>query len=196
MKICVISDTHANRMADLPPTLVSIIKDSDAIIHLGDFNKIELVHELKQFGKLYGVSGNHDCITIKQTLPETDILEIDGKRLGLIHGNGSSRKSVLQGGLLARFKGQKLDALLYGHTHITQNIVIDDTLFFNPGSVAGRFPAYRSSYGILHVNGTIEAEVMSLIPHYRKGTFWHRHPKLLALLQAPRKAFYIAVSTW
>lgn len=194
MKICVISDTHTRRLDGLPPALVSIMKESDATVHLGDFCKIELVHELKQLDNFYGVAGNHDVSRIRAELPETDILEIDGKRLGLVHGHGISKRNGLDRELKARFKGEKLDAILYGHTHVTQNEVIDDTLYFNPGSVAGRFPAYRRSYGILHVNGTIEAEVIQIIPHHKKGTLWHKYPRLLALLQAPRKLIYLVAS--
>ena len=196
MRICVISDTHARRIGDLPPALIGIMKESDAIVHLGDFDTVELVQELKQLGKFYGVAGNHDFARIRSLLPETDVLEIDGKRLGLVHGNGSSMPSGLQRGLKARFKGEKLDAILYGHTHVIQNKVVDDTLYFNPGSVAGKFPAYRRSYGILRVNGTIESEVIPIISHYKKGTLWHRYPKLVAYLQIPRKVFYFAASIW
>jgi len=195
MRICVISDTHARRISDLPPALIDIMKESDAIVHLGDFDTVELVHELKRLGNFYGVVGNHDFTRIRAVLPETDVLDVDGKRLGLVHGDGRM-PSGLQRGLKARFKGERLDAILYGHTHITQNEVIDDTLYFNPGSVAGRFPAYRRSYGILHVNGTIESEVIPIISHYKKGTLWHKYPKLMAYLQVPRKAFYFAASIW
>jgi putative phosphoesterase len=194
MKICVISDTHARRIDDLPPALITIMKEADAIIHLGDFDKIELVHELKQLGNFYGVTGNHDFARIRAELPETDILEIDGRKLGLVHGNGSPKRNGLERELKARFKEEKLDAILYGHTHITRNEAVDGTLFFNPGSAAGRFPAYRKSYGILHVNGTIESEVIPLISHHKKGTLWHKYPRLLSYLQAPRKAIYLAAS--
>ena len=197
MKICVISDTHAHRISDLPPALISVLKKVDIIVHLGDYDTIELVTELKKLGNFWGVTGNHDFAKIRAVLPATDILEVNGKRLGLVHGHGSSMPRGLQKGLRARFNGQKLDAILYGHTHVTRSRMVEDILYFNPGSAAGRFPAYRRSYGILTVDGTIKAEIFPIISQRNPSVLLSRAPAAIARqLAAPRRAFYRAVALW
>ena len=149
MKICVISDTHARHIEDLPSSLISVMKSVDIIIHLGDYDTVEMVHEMKKLGNFWGVTGNHDSAKIRAVLPKKDILEVNGKKLGLIHGHGCSMPTGLKTGLKSRFNGDKVDAILYGHTHVTRNKVVDDVLYFNPGSAAGRFPACRFEHSVV-----------------------------------------------
>ena len=196
MKICVVSDTHARRISDLPPALISTMKKADIIVHLGDYDTIELVNELKKLGNFWGVTGNHDFAKIRAVLPATDVLEVHGKRLGLVHGHGSSMPRGLQKGLKARFNGQKIDAILYGHTHVARNRMVEDVLYFNPGSAAGRFPAYRRSYGVLTVDGNIKAEIFPIISQQNPGILLRKAPAIAHQLAAPRRAFYWAVGLW
>lgn len=196
MKICVISDTHARHIKDLPPALVSVMEKVDIIVHLGDYDTIELVNELKKLGNFWGVTGNHDFAKIRAVLPKKDILEVNGKKLGLVHGHGCSMPAGLKYGLKSRFNGEKLDAILYGHTHVTRNRIVDDTLYFNPGSAAGKFPAYRRSYGVLTVDGTIEAEIFPIISQHNPGIQISKARAILHQLAAPRRAIYRAVALW
>lgn len=196
MKICVISDTHARHIGELPPALISVMKKADAIVHLGDFDTIELVNELKKFGNFWGVTGNHDFAKIRAVLPKTDILEIHGKRLGLVHGHGSSLPRGLRKGLKARFEGEKIDAILYGHTHVSRNRIVDGILYFNPGSASGRFPAYIKSYGLLTVDGTIKAEIFPIVIPYSQNAQVNAASVILRQLAAPRRALYRAIGIW
>jgi putative phosphoesterase len=197
MKICVLSDTHAHHISDLPPALISIMKKADMVIHLGDYDTVELVRELKKLGNFFGVTGNHDFGKIRAILPKTDIVEVHGKRLGLVHGHGSSLPAGLRYGLRNRFKGEKIDAILYGHTHVTRNRTVNDILYFNPGSACGKFPAYRRSYGVLTVDGTIKAEIFPIIsPQQNSGIQLNRSHVIAHHLAAPRRIFYRAISLW
>src|SRR4030042_223061 len=196
MKVCVISDTHAHHVSELPPALISVLRKADIIVHLGDYDTIELVNELKKLGNFWGVTGNHDFAKIRAVLPATDVLEVNGKRLGLVHGHGSSMPRGLQKGLRARFNGQKIDAILYGHTHVTRSRMVEDVLYFNPGSAAGRFPAYRKSYGVLTVNGDIKAEIFPIISQHNPGILLSKSPAIAYQLAAPRRALYWAVAHW
>ena len=196
MKICVISDTHARHISELPPALISVMKKADAIVHLGDFDTIELVNELKRLGKFWGVTGNHDFAKIRAVLPKIDILEVHGKRLGLVHGHGSSLPRGLRRGLKARFNGERIDAILYGHTHVSRNRLVDDILYFNPGSASGRFPAYTRSYGVLTVDGTLKAEIFPIIGPQSQGIQMNPASIILRQLAAPRRALYRAIGLW
>jgi hypothetical protein len=196
MKLCVISDTHAHHVSELPPALISILRKADIIVHLGDYDTIDLVNELKKMGNFWGVTGNHDFAKIRAVLPETDVLEVNGKRLGLVHGHGSSFPRGLQKGLRTRFNGDKIDAILYGHTHVIRNRIVDDILYFNPGSAAGRFPAYHGSYGVLTVDDTIKAEIFPIISQRNPGMLLSKVPAIARHLAAPRRVLYRAVALW
>jgi len=52
------------------------------------------------------------------------------------------------------FPDEKLDAIIFGHSHFSQNKVIDNILFFNPGKAS-------QSFGILTVEEDIKGEIIS-----------------------------------
>jgi len=158
VKIGVISDTHVSRIAELPPELVAALKQMGMVVHLGDFTGLQLVEDLRRLGRFRGVRGNMDLPFLRLTLPEVDILEVGGKRIGLIHGWGAP--TGLEERVRERF--DKMDAILYGHSHIPKSEVKDGTLLFNPGSATGKYPAPYKSYGILTIDEDIRAEIIRL----------------------------------
>jgi len=159
MKIGVIADTHVHRISELPSSLINDLTRMDMVVHLGDFHSEDLVNDLKEINNFRGVAGNHDMHI--PGLPEKDLVEVDGKRIGIIHGHGCVFPFGLKWGLLTQFEG-KMDAILYGHTHSPRNIIEEGILFFNPGSVIGRFPAMHRSYGVLTVGEELRGEVITI----------------------------------
>jgi len=159
MKIGVISDTHVHRISELPSSLINALTRMDMVVHLGDFHSEDLVNDLKEISNFRGVAGNHDSHI--PGLPEKDLVEIGGKRIGIIHGHGCVFPFGFKWGLLTQFEG-RMDAILYGHTHSVRNTMEEGTLFFNPGSVCGRFPAMHRSYGILTVGEQLSGEVITI----------------------------------
>lgn len=188
MNVVVISDTHASSFDELPKEIKIAINKADFIIHLGDYESIEFVESLISLDNFYGVRGNHDNGKIKNLLPESDIVTINNKRIGLVHGHGCLLPLGLQYGLIQKFNDEKLDAILFGHTHIAVSKEIDGTLFFNPGSVAGRFPADQRSFGILEINSKIESFIVPLKTQY-KNTIIKQVKGLIQEL-SPRDIYY------
>ncbi len=161
MRIGVISDTHVHRISELPTTLINALTRMDMVVHLGDFHSADLVNDLKEITEFRGVAGNHDSHI--PGLPEKDLIEVNGKRIGIIHGHGCVFPFGFKWGLLTQFEG-KIDAILYGHTHSVRNTIEEGILFFNPGSVIGRFPAMHRSYGVITVGDEIYSEVITIEP--------------------------------
>jgi hypothetical protein len=159
MKIGVISDTHAHKISQLPDSLLDVLTRMDMVVHLGDFHSEDLVNDLKEITDFRGVAGNHDRHI--PGLPEKDMIEVGGQRIGIIHGHGCAFPFGFKWGLLTQFDGN-MDAILYGHTHAARNTMEKNTLFFNPGSVCGRFPAMCRTYGILTVEEEITGEIVTL----------------------------------
>lgn len=158
VKIAIISDTHVSSIEELPPSLLPRLHESDMVVHLGDYTGRKLVYDLKNLGNFYGVYGNMDSASIRETLPPTRIIEVNGKRLGLIHGQGAPWG--IDKRIKARF--EQVDAILYGHTHFPRKDSHDGILFFNPGSATGKFPATRKTYGILSIDETIQGEIQTI----------------------------------
>ncbi|WP_227938205.1 metallophosphoesterase family protein [Alkalihalobacillus deserti] len=158
MKIIVISDTHIPKRAKkLPEQLIVNLKQADLIIHAGDWQILEVYQELAGYGEVQGVIGNVDGQDIQERFPEKLIIEVHPFKIGVVHGHG--KKLTTERRSLDAFKGEQVDCIVFGHSHIPVIKKTDDILLFNPGSVTDkrRQPCY--SYGILTIKeDTIKAE--------------------------------------
>lgn len=129
MRIGVLSDTHAS---SLYPEVLEKLKglNLDLIIHCGDYTDINVVHQLKALGNFCGVAGNMDPSEIRYILKEKEIIEVEGRRIGIFHGYGlffTDRK------LENIFKGEKIDIYIHGHTHRLRKEKKKDIYYLNPG---------------------------------------------------------------
>ena len=142
MRIAVLADTHVNTLEHLPKKIIDAISTVDLIIHAGDFTDVQVLKELKQLRGVKAVQGNMDSIELKTVLPVKEIVEIENKRIGITHGSGSPRG--IEERVRKMFESDRLDIIVYGHSHQSQNKVIDDILLFNPYTKR-RFPSELSS---------------------------------------------------
>jgi putative phosphoesterase len=129
MRIGVLSDTHAS---SLPPDVLEKLRglNLDLIIHCGDYTDINVVHQLRALGNFCGVAGNMDPSAIRNLLKEKEIIEVEGKRIGVFHGYGlflTDKK------LEDKFKGEKIDLYIHGHTHRLRKEKKKDIYYLNPG---------------------------------------------------------------
>ncbi len=160
-RILVISDTHIpERATKLPEQFLKQIQPQDLILHAGDFTKLEVLEQLKKLGKVYAVWGNMDDGNIKKLLPETEIFEMEGKKIGIYHGYGAPEG--LEKKVYDKFN-QKLDVIVFGHSHTPYNQKLNDCLMFNPGSLSGNANTSNPSYGILNIDqGEIWGEIVEI----------------------------------
>lgn len=148
MRILVISDTHIPRTAnDLPHEIYDEIPRVDMILHAGDFAEKSLYDKLSSLKPTTAVFGNMDSTELHQALKAKEIIEVEGFKIGLTHGHGSPRDLIET--VRKEFRG--VDAIVYGHSHASENTVRDKVLFFNPGSPTDRVFAAVNTYGILEV---------------------------------------------
>ena len=151
MKIGVVSDTHTTSFSHLPDQILRTLTEVDLIIHTGDFVARDVLDGLKQLGEVKAVWGNMDSEELKRILPEKELLVIEGKRVGIIHGWGSPH------GIDDRVGGmfEDVDIIVYGHSHHSQNEVKNGILFFNPGQA-------KNSFGILTIGDEVRGEIVNL----------------------------------
>ncbi|MFH0763247.1 MAG: metallophosphoesterase family protein, partial [Candidatus Omnitrophota bacterium] len=134
MKIAVISDTHIpERAAGLPPELLRAFQGVDMIIHAGDLAELKVLDVLKKAcPNVKAVWGNMDSQELRRRLPEKQIIKIGKHTIGLMHGYGAANNLI--DNLKSSFKEDKVDLIIFGHSHRAMNQKIGEILFFNPGS--------------------------------------------------------------
>jgi putative phosphoesterase len=115
MKIVVISDTHIpQRGRNLPPYLLSFLGGVSLILHAGDITEWWLIEELMNYAPVRAVRGNMDSPSVWEKLPDKEIVEVEGIKIGLTHGDGPPSGIEERVGKL--FSGESVQTVVYGHT--------------------------------------------------------------------------------
>ena len=152
MRMAVLADTHTDRLEYLPQKVIDALSGVDLVIHAGDFTELQLLTDLRQLKEVKAVHGNMDSRQLKSILPTKELIEANGKRIGITHGSGAPWGIEERVG--KAFESDQIDIIVYGHSHRSQNKVINDILFFNPGNAA-------DSFGIITIDGDAKGEVIS-----------------------------------
>lgn len=130
IKIGILSDTHLDRATDsFKSKIKTIFSDVETIIHAGDMTGTGVYDYLCNWD-LKAVRGNMDCHELQAILPYKRIEEIDGKKIGIMHGKGPPY--FVETFVLNEFHG--VDAIIFGHSHAPLHTKKDNIVMFNPGS--------------------------------------------------------------
>ncbi len=158
MKIGVLSDTHLKRVTQ---QLVDIydryLSRVNMVVHAGDLVSMDIVDFLSQ-KPLHVVQGNMDEWDVRERYDIKRIIEVNGFRLGLIHGWGSPV------GIEKRVRSEfdDVDAIIYGHSHRPANHSSNGVLFFNPGTASGFAISGSHSIGILDVEDELTGRIITV----------------------------------
>lgn len=160
MKILVLSDTHIPVAAqDLPAEIYKAIEGVDMILHAGDFIDAGVFEKLKSLKEIKAVCGNMDSKELCTALNSKEVINIGKFKIGLIHGYGAPSEIMPT----VRREFDKIDVLVFGHSHAAMNIKKDGVLYFNPGSPTDKIFASKNSYGILEVTDkNIEGKIVEI----------------------------------
>jgi len=173
MRIGVVGDTHIPDLSPLLPARIKeVFKGLDIILHVGDICELDILEEFQEMYTLtFAVWGDDDSDKVRRYLDEIRVVRFGARRLGMIHGHQfqNSRKGGLGGMfrrlgrkssagslpefLLEQFRGEGVDALLFGHTHEPYMETHGGVLLFNPGAAVPT-TEHRPSVGILNVEET------------------------------------------
>ena len=161
MLIGIISDTHLPRgRRRIPDGCVELLRGCDLAVHAGDFVSEEALEEIEGIGPpLAAVHGNVDSDAVRGRLPERQVVEASGARLGLVHDAGPA------GGRLARMRARfpDADAVVFGHSHIPLHEEGEGFQIFNPGSPTDRRRSPRHTMGLARVEaGAVSFELIDL----------------------------------
>ena len=151
MRIGILSDTHGL----LRPEVLPALKGVDRILHLGDVGKLSILDELNKIAPVTAVRGNVDRDGPCATLPETEVVLIEGRYVYMLHDLKTLHLDPAAG---------KFAAVLHGHTHVPNYITKKGVLYFNPGSCGPRRFDLPITLGLLTIapNGDLKPEIIYL----------------------------------
>ena len=146
--IGIMSDSHDNM--DAIKTAVELFnkKKVTTVLHAGDIiSPFTVAAFSKLDADIYFVFGNNDGdrLLLKQKFDEIEAqccgdfgdLEIDGKRIALLHG-------IYEPPVNALAESGDFDIVVRGHTHHAGVTEINETLLINPGETAGVLTGKRT----------------------------------------------------
>ena len=160
MRILVLSDTHIPVAGqDMPQKIYDEIKNVDMIFHAGDFIETKFLDKLRRLKELKAVAGNMDPKEIRMDLKPKEVITIGKFKIGLIHGYGAPSEILTT----VKREFERIDCIVFGHSHAAMNATKDGVLYFNPGSPTDKIFASTNSYGILEITDKkIEGEIIKL----------------------------------
>ena len=152
MLIGVISDTHAL----MRPEALAALQGSNRIIHAGDIGDPAILDRLSEIAPVTAVRGNVDRESWAKNIPETDVLEVDGISIYVLHKLDNLDLKPAPAGI---------SAVIYGHSHVPKQEMKAGVLYFNPGSAGTRRFKLPVTVGKLIVDaGKIRGEIIQLLP--------------------------------
>lgn len=158
VKIGVLSDTHISGYDEnLKKIIEEHFSDVDLIFHAGDLIDLSVLTLLGD-KEVRAVCGNMDNYRVREELPQQLLMDINGFKIGLIHGWGGA--SGIEKKLLDKLG--KLDCIVFGHTHYPVMKKIDGVFFFNPGSAVDKRFAKSRSIGILEIGKDITGRIITI----------------------------------
>ena len=132
MLIGLISDTHIpDRARILPQNVIEAFSNVELILHAGDLTSPGVLEELEEIAPVMAVQGNMDRAN-GIDLPKAKVVEVEGLKIGVIHGEVYPRADSDQ--LIYLAKELDVDILVSGHSHQPKIEKKDRGLLLNPGS--------------------------------------------------------------
>jgi putative phosphoesterase len=148
--IGVISDTHGL----LRPQAVEALRGSDLILHSGDVGSPEILDELRRIAAVKAVRGNIDRSPWCETVPQTEVIEVGGLSLYMLHDLKQLDLNPAAAGFAA---------VICGHSHTPMNEIRNGVLYFNPASAGPRRFKLPICVGKLRIRkGSITGEIIEL----------------------------------
>lgn len=145
--IGVISDTHGL----LRDEALAALRGSQHIIHAGDIGAPEILEKLSTLAPVTAIRGNIDKAEWARGLPETEVVELGGTSIYLLHDSAK---------LDLKPKAAGFSVVISGHSHVPKQEWRDGVLYFNPGSAGPRRFKLPVSVGRLRISA---GEVRPLI---------------------------------
>jgi putative phosphoesterase len=146
----VISDTHSR----IRPSALEALRGSDLILHAGDIGSLDVIAALKKIAPVHAIHGNIDREPLTKKFPPTEVVEVAGLSIYMIHNLQTLDLDPRAAGFAA---------VIYGHSHKPEYNFKNGVLYFNPGSAGPRRFSLPISVGKIRIQqGELLPEIVLL----------------------------------
>jgi putative phosphoesterase len=148
--IGVISDTHGLLRTEAVEALRGVAR----ILHAGDVGAVEVLEELRTIAPVTAVRGNVDRGQWASALPLSEVVEIEGISIYMLH---------ILDELDLKPEAAGFGVVVYGHSHKPSSEMRNGVLYFNPGSAGPRRFKLPVTVGRLVVeDGRVRGEILEV----------------------------------
>jgi uncharacterized protein len=146
----VVSDTHGRMHAATLAALTGV----DRIVHAGDVGDPAILEVLSGLAPVTAVRGNVDRGAFAASLPETEVVEIDGAAIYVLHDLATLSLDPAAAGFAA---------VISGHSHVPRIETRGGVLYLNPGSCGPRRFDLPTTVARMTIDsGRVDAELVTL----------------------------------
>lgn len=150
MLVGVISDTHGLLRPEVLPALAGV----GHILHAGDVGDAGILETLRAIAPLTAIRGNVDVTGNCAQLPETELVELGGVSIYMLHDLGALDLDPVSAGV---------SVVVSGHSHKSMIERRKGVLYFNPGSAGPRRFSLPVTLGLLLIEqGRLEPRLVDL----------------------------------
>jgi hypothetical protein len=133
---------------------VELLRGSQHVIHAGDIGSPEIIPALEKIAPVTAIRGNVDTQSWARRFAETEVVELEGLHIYVIHDANA---------LDLNPKAAGFAAVISGHSHQPKQEMKDGVLYFNPGSAGPRRFKLPISVGRLVIaEGKVSAEILEI----------------------------------
>ena len=166
MRIAAVSDTHMPKFGRaLPRALVDGAGAAwvDLVVHLGDFTDPFVPGLFEALAPFEAVAGNNDGPELVARFGRRKVLDLDGLRVGLTHGDLGPAGWTSVERARTTFAADAVALVLFGHSHAPLvEQVPGGPLLVNPGSPTDKRMQPRYSWALIEIEGgEVRAELRS-----------------------------------
>ena len=160
MLIGLISDTHIpDRARELPENVFDAFENVDLILHAGDLTSLSIIEKLENIAPVMAVQGNMDRAN-GIDLPKATVVEAEGLKIGIVHGEVYPRGDTQQ--LIYLAQELNVDILVTGHSHQPKIEQKEGILLLNPGSPVVPRLADRTVMLVEINNKDVDVEIVKI----------------------------------
>jgi hypothetical protein len=148
--IGVISDTHGL----LREEVLQRLQQCDLIIHAGDIESSHVPEELRSICAVVAVKGNVDRDRWSLPLKTEEYVQCEGKNIYVLHNIDHIKIDV---------HAEKVDVVIFGHSHDPLIKYDGNILYFNPGSAGPKRFHHPVSMGYIRIKAnSITPEIIEI----------------------------------
>lgn len=135
--IAVLSDTHSL----LRPEALNALRGAEHILHAGDVGDIRILDRLREIAPVTAIRGNIDLHGPTAELPATELIELQGKLIYILHSLAD---------LDLKPEAAGISVVISGHSHKPSIDYRNNVLYLNPGSCGPR--RFKLPVTVAHLN--------------------------------------------